>query len=426
MKRLLAIVLLIAATLTAEGRKSDFDRYFTGERLRIDLILAGNSQHQQAFLEELVYEPCWAGTRTQLIPSFDYGHYTTDVYTTDGKLIFRRGFNSLFEEWCTTEEAETINKAFTNSAWIPFPKVKVRVVVTGLDRHTGKRSEMLSFEVDPGDKLITRGSENSYKYSKILDNGPVENHVDLCIIAEGYTEAEMDKFRADAERLTGYLFLLEPFSSRKSDFNVWIVESVSEESGTDIPHEDIWRNTVAASNFYTFRIDRYLTAPDHRRIAQIASAVPHDALYVIVNHGKYGGGGIYNYYALSTADHPAVKAVFPHEFGHSFAGLADEYYTSEVAYQDAYPAGVEPWEPNITTQADFASKWKDMIEPGTPVPTPNDPKYKNVTGLFEGGGYSAKGVWRPYYECRMKNNTAPAFCPVCQRAINLMIDYYCR
>ena len=422
--RLAAIALALMLPLHA-GAGDAYDTFFTEGRLRIDLIFAGNARQQEVFLDCITAEPAWSGSRTNLVPAFDYGEYTTEVRTPGGELIFSRGFSSLFQEWRSTAEAGQVNRAYTNSAWIPMPRGEVRFSVLARNAD-GSRSELLSFTIDPQDKAIARGAENSYKVCKWLDNGPIENKVDLCIVAEGYTAAEMEKFYSDVERLSGYLFGCEPFKSRKGDFNIWVVESVSEESGTDMPHMGIWRNTVASSNFYTFGIDRYLTAPDHKKVASIASAVPHDALYVVVNHPVYGGGGIYNYYALSSSDHPDATYVFPHEFGHSFAGLGDEYYEKGVAYENMYPAGVEPWEPNITTLTDFASKWEDMISPGTPVPTPNDPSWQGKVGLFEGGGYVAKGVWRPWYDCRMKSNKAPGFCPVCQRAINMMIDYYCK
>lgn len=218
--------------------------------------------------------------------------------------------------------------------------------------------------------------------------------------------------------------MIEPYRSRMSDFNIWAVESVSKESGPDIPHNDIWKNTALSSNFYTFRIDRYLTAPNQSIVAKAASNAQCDALYVIVNTEKYGGGGIFNFYGLSMSDHKFSAEVFVHEFGHSFAGLGDEYYSSEVAYDEFYNLKTEPWEPNITTNVNFESKWKDMIDPKTPVPTPNDVAYKDVVGLFEGGGYMSKGIFRPHLDCRMKTNTAGGFCPVCVRAINKMIDYY--
>ena len=427
MKRFLTLALGVLVLSFAACQAADqprYGRYFTDDRLRIDLVFAGNAAEQFVYLDGCVFEKGWSGTRTNLIPPFDYGEYATDVYAADGKLIFSRGFSSLFQEWRTTAEAEKVSRAFTNSAWIPFPKGKVTVAVTARIPETGGHRELLRFEVDPADPAISREAENDFKVVPWMVNGPSDKKVDLCIVAEGYRAEDMEKFHADVERMMTFLFRIEPFLSRRNDFNVWAVESVSQDAGTDIPHQGIWRNTAACSNFYTFGIDRYLTAPDHKAVARLASGAPNDAIYVLVNEEKYGGGGIYNYYALSTADNARTEYVFVHEFGHSFAGLGDEYYESDVAYENMYPAGVEPWEPNITTQAHFDRKWADLIAPGTPVPTPNDSSYIGVVGLFEGGGYSAKGVWRPYFECRMKNNTAPGFCPVCARAINKMIDYY--
>jgi IgA Peptidase M64. len=204
---------------------------------------------------------------------------------------------------------------------------------------------------------------------------------------------------------------MEPYKSRKNDFNIWAVESVSEDSGTDFPHKNIWKNTAANSNFYTFRIDRYLTAPNQTDVCKLASNAPYDALYVIVNTSVYGGGGIYNFYGLSMSDDKYESEVFVHEFGHSFAGLGDEYYDSETAYDGFYNLKVEPWEPNITTMVNFSAKWKDMVG-------------KNGVGIYEGGGYMTKGVFRPREDCRMKTNTANDFCPVCQKAIRKMIDAY--
>ena len=221
---------------------------------------------------------------------------------------------------------------------------------------------------------------------------------------------------------------MPPYNRHKEDFNIWAVESISEESGTDIPHEGVWKKTVANSNFYTFRSDRYLTAQNQKTICQIATAAPYDALYVIVNNEKYGGGGIYNFYGLSASDCPWALEVFVHEFGHSFAGLGDEYYDSSTSYEEFYNIKIEPWEPNITTLVNFDAKWKDMLPAGTAVPTaPLADKKDNVTiGVYEGGGYMAKGIYRPVMDCRMKTNQAHGFCPVCQRAIEKMIEYYCK
>lgn len=424
MKKSLFLLVLLFAVNILNAQKINYDDHFTGDRLRIDFVFAGNATSQNVYLDGLKMESAWSGSRTSLIAPFDYGEYRLEVKAKDGKLIYSTGFNNLFQEWRTTAEAAVTPRAFSGSCRIPFPKESVAVIVSEREKQTGKFRQIASFQIDPQDKLINRERENNYKTISLHHSGEPANKVDLLFIAEGYTAEQMDKFRADAQRFVKYLFETEPYKSRKSDFNIWAVESVSSEAGPDIPQQGIWKNTAAASNFYTFRLDRYLTAPDHKKVSSIASESPCDAMYVIVNTDKYGGGGIYNYYGLSMADHPTASQVFVHEFGHSFAGLGDEYYASEVAYEDFYNLKTEPWEPNLTTLVDFDRKWKKMIDKNTPVPTPNDGKFNGVTGVFEGGGYMTKGIYRPALDCRMKSNTAPGFCEVCVKAIGDMIDYY--
>ncbi len=202
------------------------------------------------------------------------------------------------------------------------------------------------------------------------------------------------------------------------------MDAVSQDSGTDVPGEGIYVNTALNSSFYTFDLDRYLTTQDIKAVNDYAAAVPHDAIIVLINTTRYGGGGVYNYYSGTSSGNILSEKVFIHEFGHGFAGLADEYYSSTVAYDEFYPLDVEPWEPNITTMVDFGSKWKKDLVKGTPVPTPAEDKYENVTGVFEGGGYSAKGIFRPEMECRMKSNGPKGYCTVCRKAIKEMIEFY--
>lgn len=423
MKKVSLILLLFFVAITANAQ-TKYDTYFTPDRLRIDLVFAGNASSQHIFLDGLAKECAWSGSKTNLVDKFNYGEYYLEIKTLAGETIYSKGFNTLFQEWRTTPEAKTTPKSFNSSYIIPYPKDTVQLVVSERVKLTGKFKEIYSIAIDPSDKLISKETTNNFKVTPIVNNGNSNEKVDILFIAEGYTAAEMDKFRKDATKFAGYLFDIEPYKSRKQDFNIWAIESISKDSGTDIPHQDIWKETVAGSNFFTFKIDRYLTAPNQKLICQIASNAPYDALYVIVNTTKYGGGGIYNFYGLSMANHKTEAPVFVHEFGHSFAGLADEYYDSATTYEDFYNLKTEPWEPNITTLVNFGSKWQDLISKDTPIPTPNDPKYLNVLGVFEGGGYMTKGIYRPYYECRMKNNTAQGFCPACQRAINKMIDSY--
>ena len=260
-----------------------------------------------------------------------------------------------------------------------------------------------------------------FPVEKIYYSGESAHKIDIAILAEGYTEAEMGKFVNDAKRLTDTLFACEPFLAMKNYFNVYAVKSSSVESGTDIPGENVYRNTVFNSTFYTFDISRYLTTSDMKSIHDMAAVVPYDQVIVLVNSARYGGGGFYNFVTVCTADHPLSPKVFVHEFGHGFGGLADEYYTSEVAYENYYNLKVEPWEPNLTTMVNFASKWKELVEPSTPLPTPRNDKYGAKVGAFEGGGYVSKGIYSPMENCRMKSNETSSFCPVCQQALRRTI-----
>ena len=207
----------------------------------------------------------------------------------------------------------------------------------------------------------------------------------------------------------------------KEYFNIYAVKTPSMESGTDIPGEHIYRNTLYNSTFYTFDISRYLTTSDLKTIHDMAAVVPYDQIFVLVNSPRYGGGGFYNFVTVCTSDNKLSSKVFVHEFGHGFAGLADEYYTSEVAYENYYNHKLEPWEPNLSTLVNFKSKWKELIDRDTPVPTPRDEKYSSKLGAFEGGGYTSKGIYSPMQDCRMKSNETAEFCPVCQQAIRDVI-----
>ncbi|HKK43822.1 MAG TPA: M64 family metallopeptidase, partial [Bacteroidales bacterium] len=288
----------------------------------------------------------------------------------------------------------------------------------------GTFSKLYSTVIDPSDYFIRQENPLKVKATKIYDAGDPHTSVDLAFIAEGYTADEMPKFRADVKRMADILFAEPPYNDYKDRINIWAVEAVSQESGTDVPGEHIYVNTALNTSYYTFDIDRYLTTQDIKAVNDYAAVVPHDNIIVLINSKRYGGGGVYNYYSGTTADNALSPKVFIHEFGHGFAGLADEYYTSTVAYNDFYPLDVEPWEPNITTLVDFDAKWKKMIAKDTPIPTPPIARYKDVTGLFEGAGYSAKGIYRAQIDCRMKSNGPAGYCTVCRDAVRKMIEFY--
>lgn len=422
MKKKLSLLLLTVLCSLSSFAQESFDTYFEKKSLRIDFALSGNLQHQSAAIQQLREEPVWGGPQKNLIDQFNYGGYYINVYDkATNKLIYSRGFNTLFEEWRSTEQAKTETQSWTNSASIPYPKAPVYIEITAREKSDMQFHPLLKQEVDPKSIFIDRGKLKENKIYSVQNNGSSTEKVDLVFIAEGYTAAEQEKFIADAKRFTDALFNTPPFDTRRNDFNVWAVELVSEESGTDISGKGIFKNTALNSGYYTFGVDRYLTTPDMKSIRDAVWNVPCDAVFLLINAETYGGGGMYNFYACGTADHPKTPVVFTHEFGHSFAGLADEYFSSEVAYQDFYNLKYEPWEPNITTLVNFDSKWKDLLPAKTPIPTPLNDEYKEGIGVFEGGGYLAKGIYRPKDHCMMRDY-AP-FCPACSRAILRMIDF---
>jgi hypothetical protein len=403
-----------------------FENFFSEGTLRIDYFYAGNSERTEIFIDELIREPYWGGTGLLSENKDEMGNARYNLYDKkSGKLLFSRGTSVLFHEWKTTEEAKAISRTMSATAIMPFPASTVIFEIEERDWKTGFFYKIFSLEIDPADYFIRPELRTPCSWNKLTDNGDPANHVDIAFIAEGYTKEEISKFHKDVSKISGYILSQSPFNEYKDRFNIYAVAGISENSGTDIPGERIYRNTILNSSFYSFDIDRYLTTSDNKQIHNLAANVPYDVIFILVNSDKYGGGGFYNWYAMATSDNVVAEMVAIHEFGHNFAGLADEYYTSEVAYSDFYSFEVEPWEPNITTLVDFDSKWKDMTDKNIPVPTPRKSKYNDVLGVFEGGGYVAKGIYSPQQNCRM-NNIDEKFCPVCQKAIVEKIKYYSR
>jgi hypothetical protein len=387
-------------------------------------MLAGNSESTKVYPVSVISEPFWGGSLKNLTDPFNYGNFRYEVFdAATGTLLYSKGFCTLYQEWQTTAEAKRIEKSFHEVATFPFPRNKVRFVLSIRGRD-GLFTKLYETAIDPSSYFIINEKPDEAMATRIYGSGDPHTSLDIAFLAEGYTKEEMGKFRSDVKRLADILFQEAPFDKYRERINIWAVEVPSHESGTDVPGEGIYVNTALNSSYYTFDVDRYLTTQDIRTVNDYAAAAPHDQIVVLINSPRYGGGGVYNYYSAVTSDHKFTPQVFTHEFGHGFAGLADEYYSSEVAYEEFYPLSVEPWEPNITTMVNFESKWKDLIARSVPVPTPNTKKYTGVTGLFEGGGYSAKGIFRPSFDCRMKSNEAESFCEVCQRAVEEMILFY--
>ncbi|MCX6244034.1 MAG: M64 family metallo-endopeptidase [Bacteroidetes bacterium] len=416
----------VAAVMDDPTIQKEFETNFLPNTLRVDYYIAGDAKTESVYLDEIKIEPNYGGPHKDLVDPLNYGTYRYAAYdSASGRLIFSRGFCNLFQEWQHTSEALKVKRSFEQVAVMPFPRQTIRFQVERRKYEDGKFSKLFELYINPNDYFIEHKKISAYPVVKFHDSGDPEKKVDVAFIAEGYTKEEMDKFLKDAQRIGEYFLTQEPYASSRDRLNFYAVEAPSAESGVTDPGRKTYVNTDLNSSFYTFDMDRYLTTSNTKAIYDIAAAVPYDVIFILVNSKLYGGGGFYNHYGESTVDHSLSPIVSVHEFGHTFAGLADEYYTSEITYKDFYNLKVEPWEPNITTKVGFDTKWKNMIGPGIPMPTPREEKYKNVVGMFEGGGYEAKGVFSPVMDCRMKSNEAEGFCPVCREAIIRMIRFYC-
>lgn len=405
----------------------DFNKYFTDKTLRIDYLFTGNAEQQSICVDEISSLPTWAGRRHNLdkLPLQGNGQIIMKDKLS-GKVIYKTSFSSLFQEWIQTDDAKKNTKGFENTFLLPYPLQTVEIETTLYDaRHQAKA--ILKHTVNPADILIQpKGTKHITPHKYLQQSGNPADCIDIAILAEGYTEDEMDTFYEDARIACESLFAHEPFGSLKKRFNIVAVASPSTDSGVSIPRLNDWKSTAFSSHFSTFYSDRYLTTSHLKSVHDALAGIPYEHIIILANTDEYGGGGIYNSYTLTTAHHPSFRPVVVHEFGHSFAGLADEYFYDDDVMTDTYPLDIEPWEQNVTTQVDFASKWQDMLPqtPAIPIPTPVTDCGKYPVGVYEGAAYSAKGIYRGSYNCRMRTNEYPEFCPVCQRAIQRLIHFY--
>ncbi|GET45685.1 M64 family metallopeptidase [Capnocytophaga felis] len=420
MKRILLIFFsfLVSGIFYSQEKNFDFNK-----SLRIDFYLVGDAHTTEVILTQMKKEPYWGGSKTNFIFP-NYGEFRLQLIDEKTqKVVFSKGFNSLFNEWQHIEQAKIEKKLFSHAVQVPFLIKNLQLQIEKRNKN-GKFEKIFEKSINPNDYFIKEETVSVYSVKKLLENGNPSQKVDIAILAEGYTESEIQKFYADAKRMVDYMFTIPPFDSLKKDFNVYAIGVTSKESGTDIPGKHIYKKTAFDASFYTFDMERYLTTNNMQAIADAASLVPYDQIYVLVNTSTYGGGGFYNHLNLATSDHELSEKVFVHEFGHGFVGLADEYYDSSTAFDSFYNISVEPWEENITSLANFETKWKDMIKKSTPIPTPRTPKYEKEVGVFEGGGYVSKGIYSPVQDCRMKSNVPKGFCPVCERAIRKVVKFY--
>jgi hypothetical protein len=464
--------ILFSLLLALPAAAAPFDQLFTDRTMRVDYFHTSTPKGDEIIaLDGIVNDGPWPGSRTNLVDTMNLGKYYFEVIDREtNQVIFSRGFASVFGEYETTPEARERAATFHESLRFPWPKVPVQIVLKKRDREQALQ-QVWSTLVDPNSRFVNpAASKPAGRVWSYLDNGPASQKVDLLVIGEGYTEAEMPKLRKDVERLVGKLFATEPFKSRKSDFNVRVLELPASQSGIHRPRTKDDRRTVTGVQYNIFDSERYVLTLDNRALRNAAASAPYDFIEILVNEKQYGGGGIFNDQATASVDSGFSEYVFVHEFGHHFAGLGDEYYTSDVAYETGGTDHPEPWEPNITANGAHP-KWMDLVTPDTPLPTPwskeafekqqrdyqaerrklreqNVPesqmdalfrreqeietrmlageKYANKVGAFEGAGYEAKGLYRPEADCIMFTRDEVGFCDVCTRAIHRMIDMHSR
>ncbi|HAQ20829.1 MAG TPA: peptidase M64 [Prolixibacteraceae bacterium] len=401
-------------------------KYFEEKTLRLDYYHCGNAAAEQFFFDELIEEPFWAGSETKLIDTNGYGNHFVEVRLEDtGELIFSRGYSTLFDEWKTTPQAQATDCCYPESVVIPFPRNKVVVSIISRNKQ-GEFGKKFEYSVDPKSHFIKKEREKLSVFD-VVNSGPPAKKVDVVLLPEGYTIDQQELFKSDCQKFAEEFFRYEPYTENRDKFNIRGVWAPSKEEGPDIPGDRIWNETCLNASYYTFGSERYLMVNDFQGIRDMAGNAPYDYIYILANTAKYGGGAIYNFYGISAAHHiNETGKIYIHEFGHLFAGLGDEY-VGGVEYSEFYPTSVEPWEPNLTTLVNFDQKWKSILPEGTVIPTNSTQKNQEKLGVYEGGGYVSKGVYRPAFNCLMNNlHNIDVFCPVCNKAIKGMIDFNCK
>ena len=448
-----------------------FESYFLNQTLRVDYHHTGTKGQEIIALDQCYQESEWAGSHTNLIDHLNLGEYQVRVYDVrTSALIFSRGYSTVFNEWQTTSEAKTNYRTFHETVLVPMPKNKIQLVLCRRDKQMNFR-EIFATTIDPNASTQVDRAKRIPKFKAVplMKNGSPATKVDLVILGDGYAQDDLEKLRKDAKRLNEVMFSTTPFKERQRDFNVWLIEVISEESGIPKPDKNIWKNSALGTTYNTFGSARYVLTEANKTMRDIAGQVPYDCVNILVNDNRYGGGGIYNLYTTTytISDHPGqnwqIDYVYVHEFGHSFAGLGDEYYSSQISYEEFYAKDVEPWERNVTALLDKNNpKWQPLMSAGVPLPTPwekaqydslatlraaldrlapdyyqkreplisaqtrllRESQYAGKVGAFEGAGYEAKGLYRPAVDCRMFSLSLVDFDSVCRQALEEVIDSY--
>jgi hypothetical protein len=444
------------------------------DTMRVDFYHTGNAKEERFSLDRVVREPLpWPGNPSRPIDGTNRGKYFFEIVdSASGRVVYSRGFSSIYGEWETTGEAQKVDRTFSESLRFPAPAAPFKVVVKKRDAKNAFR-DAWTVTIDPADKFVLRNTaaRDAGPLIKLHEAGDPATKLDFLILGDGYTLAERGKFERDARKLVTTLFATSPFKERQNDINVWGLVPPAVESGVSRPSQGIYRRSPIGSTYDAFDSERYVLTFENKNFRDIAANAPYEVTEILVNSATYGGGGIYGLYSTVAADNAYAAYVFVHEFGHHIAALADEYYTSDVAYLPAADR-VEPWEPNVTALLDPAAlKWKDLVTPGTALPTPwpkeeferytkdiqtrrrairaanrpesemdalfreeerhdtsllNEGSHAHRVGAFEGANYEARGYYRPQADCIMFTRDNVPFCAVCRRAIDQILDLYTR
>lgn len=419
------ILPVIGLALASAAFGASFDDALQDRTLRLDYIFSGSTDGSiptSISIADMEWSDGWFGRRGNLnkLPLLGNGQVT--MTSLNGDTIYATSFSSLFCEWLTTDDSSP--RAFQHTVLLPMPQESALVTLTLTDaRHQVTANHKLT--IAPDDYMIRHISTQPATEPRWLHRGDDPRRaIDIAILAEGYRPEEMDSFYRKAQLTVDEMLSYQPYARYADRINFVAVATPSHQSGVSVPHDSIWVDTPFGAHFDTFGAQRYMTSDRIFAMHDALRGVPYEHIIILANTDTYGGAGIFNDYILAAAENEHFRPVVVHEFAHSFGGLADEYFYENDIMSEAYPPDIEPWEQNITTMADFKSKWEDMLPKGTPVPTPVKDADRYPVGVYEGGGYSFHGVYRPADQCRMRNNTWPTFCPVCERSLARLIEFY--
>lgn len=408
----------------------EYDKYFTNNTLRFDFQHAGDNTHETYHFDGMKFEGEWAGSKKALINPFGYGEQLFRIIdTAENRVIYQNNYCTLFNEWQTTAEAEKTSRSYPESLIFPCPKKDFTIEIYARNKTSKIFEKKYTYSASINDYNIIPYNKE-YETVDIHIGGVIEHSLDIVLLPDGFTTDEKEKFLDACKAWQDALFGYAPFTDNTHRINIRAVWAPSKESGISIPGKNIWKETLLDCRFYTFGSERYQMTSEFQKVRDVAASAPYESIFILTNSDKYGGGGIYNYYGLGSAGKTGKTGeVYVHEFGHSLMGLGDEYVEKGNTVSALYPAGKEPWEANLTTLTAFEKKWQKIIKADTPIPTPVSdsltalPDSQWPVGVYEGGGYLEKGIYRPWPKCMM--NQLYNFCPVCQEAIVKYLDYIC-